>query len=317
MNTVGHRAAFAALLVTFAASVPAAAGSPEAGVGHSGKKAPTGAEPEWKVRQRVEVITGEGKKLAKQGQWAEALEKFHEAAALRTTAKLLLLTGLAEENLGHLLEAKALYTRAQHDAQEAKLAGEEEIATQALSDLGPKIPHVVIRVVPPGVGAEASLDGTPLTAGSDAIPVDPGPHTVVVTAAGCEPYRKDILLERGAGLVVDAVLHCPPPPPVKPLSPPPRTDAIVLGAMGSGLLLTGGGLLIAGAASDHNKASLLGGGSALALLGLGAGVGALVMAFGPGAPQGPRQSAPPARPQPVVQAAPLPGGAWLGMHGVF
>src|SRR4051794_4358418 len=185
MNTMVCRAAIAALLVTFPAPFPATAAPPSN----------PGAVPGGK--KRADQLTAEGKKLAKAERWAEALEKFREAAALHSTPKLLIFIGVTKKNLGRLLEARALYVQAQREAHEAKLADEEQVAAEELAKLDPEIPRLTIRV-PAGVSAEISLDGAPVSADHDAIRVDPGPHTVRVTAPAREPYRRDLVLERGA-----------------------------------------------------------------------------------------------------------------------
>lgn len=77
----------------------------------------------------------------------------------------------------------------------------------------------VVKVNLATAGAELTLDGDPVTLVDGAIPVSPGPHTLVATARGYIDATVEIPAERERGYGVDVELEKKPEP--KPLPPPP------------------------------------------------------------------------------------------------
>lgn len=310
MNTASRWAALAALLVTSSASVPAAAGPPAAAGGE--------ASLSREARARVEALTSEGKKLAGRERWADALDRFREAAAIQASPKLMVYMGVAEENLGRLLNAKALYEAALAGARAAKLRREERAAEGALAKLGPRIPRLKIRV-PAGVEASVVVDDTPAPAGSREILIDPGRHRLLLKAPGRTAERREIIIAEGEELLIEGALRAEPPPaPPAPASRRPSREVVILGAVGGGLFLTGGAVFTGGAASHAAGAPLMmGAGGGVALVGIGAGIAALVTAYQPSPPRGQGPSSQQASNVSFLEAGPLPGGAWAGVHGAF
>jgi hypothetical protein len=279
--------------------------------------APPKPEPEWKVNQRREALSREAQKLAGEGRWREALEKFRKVIEIRSHPRMLLWSGYAEEQLGKLVNAKAIYTLARKDAQEAKLKDELAGADQALAALQPKIPRLHVRL-PPNVEVAVMIDSARIDVRAEPVEVDPGAHVVLVTARDRVPFRKEVTAAAGSTVVVDVVLTPVPPPPPPPAPPPPQrvnTDPIFVGVIGA-TLVTGGGILLGmGIKQSPPSVPLQGIGVGMLVLGAGAGVGALVWGLGSSSkpkPENARAAAPVG-----VSVAPIHGGAFAGFSGSF
>jgi tetratricopeptide (TPR) repeat protein len=185
------------------------------------KKAGPPAQP-WKLKQQRQALFVEGQKLIEQGQPREALEKLLQVEELGPHPRVLLWIALAEEQLGHLLKARAIYTQAQANAREEKLADVEQDATKALDDIAPKIPHIAVHVTPPSETVIVTLDSVNVALVNGHLDVEPGKHVVLVSAPGRVSYHAEVELKAGEEKVVEASLpgDAPPPPPPPPPQPP-------------------------------------------------------------------------------------------------
>ena len=74
-------------------------------------------------------------------------------------------------------------------------------------------------------GAELTLDGEPVTLVDGAVPVSPGPHTLVIKARGYIDATVEIPAERERGHSVDVELEKKPEPRPLPPPPPPTPSA--------------------------------------------------------------------------------------------
>jgi hypothetical protein len=283
--------------------------------------APIALSPRQKLRW--ETLVAEGRKLVEAGRWKEAIAKLQEVIEMKPHPEAFLLQGYAEQKLGDLLEAKVIYHRAAEEAQCAKLPDWLERAAGALADLDALIPRLVIRL-PPGVAeATVSVDSVSVAIRPRGLEVDPGAHTVQVSATDRQDFHAEVTVKEGALVVVEAVLPLKPPPPPSPPppSPPPPNAAIPGGAIA--VIISGGAVTLAGlavlgygaGASGSQQGATVGGGiTALAGVGICAG-GALWAAS-------PKSNAPASLTARVVQrvrvgAAPLPGGGWASFSGRF
>jgi tetratricopeptide (TPR) repeat protein len=159
------------LVTLLAVSVPAAADLPpsrDAGGKNVASQPAAKDEPAWKINKRRQALVQEGEALARQGQWAEAIERFQQALEIRSHPQTLLWIAFCEEQQGHLVRAQAAYTQARNDARDGKLKTEEGNATGALAKLEPRIPRLTIRV-PADVEAKVWLDGQPVDTLADSV----------------------------------------------------------------------------------------------------------------------------------------------------
>ncbi|MFS8071513.1 MAG: hypothetical protein ACMG6S_34515 [Byssovorax sp.] len=213
-----HRLA-AALSIAFLVAVPrfaAAAGDD----GHPAARTPLSQ----KEKLRWNLLMRDGKKLVDGEKWVEASAKFSEAIKLNPHPEPYLWKGFAEEKLGHLVVAKALYSEARNEAKLNNLAQETAQAEEALAEIAKKIPRIVLRL-PPGVEAAVSIDGASIVVSPEGADVNPGARSVDVSATARQPFHADVTAEEGQvypldvalPLLMPAVVAAPPPvlPPVE------------------------------------------------------------------------------------------------------
>ncbi|HEY3819732.1 MAG TPA: hypothetical protein VGL81_21335 [Polyangiaceae bacterium] len=210
--------------------------------------------------------------------WADALAKLRRVAQVKLTAGIHYHLALCEEHLGHLAAALDDYTAADGQARAENAQDVLRLVGKRLADLGPRVPRLSIRLVPPVADASVALDGAPLLPAlfGTALPVDPGEHRVEATAPDRPSTIRTVTMHERDVTVVDLQLPRPAPAPVaaapaqarpvgepasSPASPPPalppesseappgpsRTGAVlvtagalVLGGAGIGAFLAGG-----------------------------------------------------------------------------
>lgn len=187
----------------------------------------------------------QGVKLAEQGRWPEAAEKFRAVVALRSAPRVLFTLGEAQQKSGKLVGARTSYAKS---LAEARASGDDVAAAaaqEALAALEPWIPRLVLRVEPRIEGAEASVDGAtvPLDTGDAGVPIDPGAHRLVVRAPGRVTFEQVVIGQEGRSTKLVVVLGQAQPAPAARLlasgSPAMPADAASAGGP-VGALVVGG-----------------------------------------------------------------------------
>jgi hypothetical protein len=225
----------------------------------------------------AEALFDEAKKLASQGNYAEACPKFAESNRLDRGAGTLIHLGDCYEKNKQSASAWATYKEAASAAQALGRKDWEKLAAQRASALEPKLAHLTIKVDPANGKVDISRDGAPLSQASYAvpIPVDVGEHSVEATAAGYKPFTATVKVSRDGELVEVTVpkleIATPAsaaPPPVAPISaatseaPAPlpktssrRTIGFVVGGVGVAGIAVGAvtGLMAMGKSSDAKR----------------------------------------------------------------
>lgn len=148
----------------------------------------------------------EGIALEAAGNWAAALAKFREVAAVKSTARVRFHIGLCQENLGRWTEALGAYKLAFSDAEREGAADVAKEAESARAKLDRRIPRLTVRSATSAAGASVSLDGVALGSSSlgAEMPVDPGTHTIESAMPGRTPWRTTIELREGDNKSVEA-----------------------------------------------------------------------------------------------------------------
>lgn len=150
---------------------------------------------------RARVVFADGLRDEQAHAYAPALEKFLRVKAVRDTAAVRYRIATCYENLGRLVEARALFrkvtdgTRPSSDDASIEAAAKERVAA-----LDARIPTVEVRVAD---GKAALLridgeDGTPLTPVAPAIALDPGEHLLVLEREGQQPVERRVRVAEGA-----------------------------------------------------------------------------------------------------------------------
>jgi len=317
-------AASAVLLLIVSSSGLAAADEPKPPGQATQAPRKVGAdEADRKLKQQRQVLFDEGQKLIEQGQPKEALRKFHEVYRLRAHPRVLLWIALSEDQLGHLVQAKSLYEQAAADAHDTKQDDVEREATTSLAELSPRIPRIAITITPPG-DADVLIDAARGVLKGGRAGVNPGKHTVVVRAPGRKSFEAEVDIKAGEEKSLLAFL---PPASIEPAprasSAAPRESGVPVGAVVTGIaggtFVLVGGIFVGmgyGAPSQVFKtagaAFLIGGGLALA----GGIAWGIVGSKSARAAPAVRSSRLPGVSL-AVSAAPLPGGAALGVKVRF
>jgi hypothetical protein len=183
-----HRLTVALLLASFVAAPRLAAAD---------DSNPYGRTPlTQKEKLRWNLTMRDGKKLVEGERWVEASAKFTEAIRLDPDPEAFLWKGFSEEKLGHLVVAKAIYLEAQKEAKTDNLPQALAQAEEALSEIGKKIPRIVLRI-PTGVQATVIIDGATIVPPAEGADVDPGARSVDVTATGRRPFHTEVKAEEG------------------------------------------------------------------------------------------------------------------------
>ncbi len=196
-----------------------------------GANAPTlAAEPNSPELAAARELFKQGLELEGKGEWKAALDTFRKVGAVRMSAAVRFHLGLCLEKLGSLVEAWGEFQKAEAETAadpKPESATIHKSAAKHVADLDARIPRLVVSV---NVKASLSVDGSPISAALlDApIPLDPGPHTLEVSAKGHVTQRKKLTLAEQApptkvAFELEPVTGDTPPPP-KPEPPPPPAE---------------------------------------------------------------------------------------------
>ena len=213
MGRVALRLAASLALLTFASpALPQAAADPAA----------------------ARALFEEGTKALDKGDWDGACPKFDASYAMKPTVSALLNIAKCHDHGGKLTAAADDYQRAlslnEDTASQSRKKELAEYATEALKALQPRIPKLRIVARDPPADLRVTRDGAalPLTALGVAIPMDPGEHVIVASAAGRRSQTmRVVLVERAQeevriDLFADDAVTPPPPAAALPVAPPPR-----------------------------------------------------------------------------------------------
>jgi hypothetical protein len=173
------------------------------------------AEPTAADRATARTLAQEGQQALESKNYAIAIDKFSRADSLVHAPTLLLGLARAQVGLGRLVEAQESYNRIIRDGV---AAGSPHSWTKALEDatkevaaLPQRLPWVTITVLGP-TNPEVVIDSTPVPIASLGVkrPVNPGNHTIKVSAEGYLPTERAITLSEGQSLTVNLELEQAP-----------------------------------------------------------------------------------------------------------
>jgi hypothetical protein len=158
-------------------------------------KAPTQALPRAEDKAEADRLFEEGRTLLADGKRAEACERFDlsirkDPRAVGTMLNL----GLCREEVGQIATAVRYYSEARDRAHDQNLAEHEEAAKRKIALLSPRVPRLVITL-PADLRGDVRVLVDEIVIARDAlgsVEVDPGPHTIVVTAPGKLPYETNV-----------------------------------------------------------------------------------------------------------------------------
>ncbi|MDB4955878.1 MAG: hypothetical protein JWO36_3447 [Myxococcales bacterium] len=137
----------------------------------------------------------EGRKELAAGHFDVACEKFEESIRKDPRAVGTLLNiGLCNERLGKVATALERFIEAYDRAGEAKLPEMQKAADEHILRLRTQVPFVEVTYTAAALDGETLLiDDRVIRRGAARLTLDPGPHTVVLTAPGRLPYETTVV----------------------------------------------------------------------------------------------------------------------------
>jgi hypothetical protein len=151
----------------------------------------------------------EALRLEESGSFAEALKKFREVAAVKSTPQVLYHVGFCQEKLGQWVEALVSYTRASQLAAESPGTVGPEVKNTidaALQALDARVPTLTLKRGKGARNASISIDGRKVTEPRDPQRLMPGKHLVQARAKGRDNFRQEIHLAEGQKATVEVTL---------------------------------------------------------------------------------------------------------------
>ncbi len=209
--------------------------------------------------ETARVLYKEGKDLRAKGDLKGAYQKLLAAHSLGHTPITGIELAKVEVDLGMLVEAREVclgIARMPVESDESKRSAEaRDEAAKLAESLKPRIPSILIRIVPAQTTAEllVDVDGSrvPVAALSEPRKVNPGSHALRAQYDGGEPVTLTVKL--GEAETKDVALSPPapkivvvPPPPPPPGQRQPRSG--LSGLTIAGFITAGVGLAVGGAA---------------------------------------------------------------------
>lgn len=210
----------------------------------------------------AEALFAEGRQLLTEGRYDEACPKLAESQRLDPGTGTALNLADCYEKQGRLATAWGIWLEAAALARQAGQEERESHARMRAEEVERQLHRVVItvpettyveglRVARDGVEVRQAAWGTPL-------PLDPGEHTIEVTAPGRETYRTIVSIEPGPGhteIVIPPLAESEPETNVLAVDTPARgvgdgatsdpgatrrTIGVVVGSVGAAGLIAGG-----------------------------------------------------------------------------
>lgn len=131
-------------------------------------------------------LFSEGVEAARERKWEEALEKFQRSYEIAPRTMTLINLAGAQVNTGRLVAASESYRRFLRETSDATQAKLRAAAAKMLQSLEERIAYAQIRVTGLAQGDVIKLDTDEFSRASlgEAVPMDPGPHTLIVERNG-------------------------------------------------------------------------------------------------------------------------------------
>ena len=176
--------------------------------------------------------------------------KFEASLALSPAASTMINIARCHQQEGKVATAWAEYTQALRlngdTAGAERRKALEELARQGIRALEPRLPRLRIGLARPPVGVQVRSDDKelPTAALGEALPADPGPHQVRVSAPGYREETRSVTLEEGKTTVVEIELQSAAGQKAEPQAQPSPSSPP---STGSWLRPTGITLVAAGA----------------------------------------------------------------------
>lgn len=142
----------------------------------------------------AERLFREGLALIEEGKPVEACEKFEQSIAKDPQqVGVLMNLGRCNERRGKIATALRYFQQAYDRASDASLQTTREQAQQQIAKLAPQVPVIIVkRASEPLPGEKLVVDDLVVAADQKEIPLDPGRHSLVLTAPGRVTFETSV-----------------------------------------------------------------------------------------------------------------------------
>jgi hypothetical protein len=239
------------------------------------------ADDEAQHKAAARALATEGFEAIRAEHWADAAARFSRAESLLHAPAHLLYLARAYSHLGKLVAAHETYEKLTRetlpDGAPPAARHAQEDGAKELDALEAHMPKLIVSVTPTPPGLAVEMDGAEMSSAmlGVAIPVDPGPHTLVAKADGFSRAERSVDAADGVRTTVSLSLDPLPgpaatagrpapaiapasanPPASSSAAPPPLVEKDAAASSGGGLgALRVGGIVSLVAAAGAGGAS--------------------------------------------------------------
>lgn len=161
---------------------------------------PAQAEPSPSEIAVARELFEQGKLLQDRGEWSRANAQYRKALDIKDTPGLRYRVGYCEEQLGNLVEAGVEYDRARELLESGVRADDvAELLPRTIASLQRRTPSLTLVLQDPPPNVVLRIDGdllAPAVVGKS-IPLNPGKHSIVVSAPGYRSFAQTVGLAEG------------------------------------------------------------------------------------------------------------------------
>ena len=223
--------------------------------------------PAWRVKKDAKAAYVKGKALMSKGDYAGAAEQFEKADRLVPGAAPKYQIAVCYDKLGDVKKAVEAYKNFISSNPGKKYADRVVAAGQRVAELEKQlVGKVTLQITPAALPGQAiTVDGNPVE-GTE-LELEPGEHTIIVTADGHTPVTQTVNVKGGEPLDVPIALQpetadVPPPPPPEDIDEGGSTPGMglrVAGYVTFGVTVVGGvltgvfGAMALSSASDFKE----------------------------------------------------------------
>ncbi|MGK3991537.1 hypothetical protein WME99_51280 [Sorangium sp. So ce136] len=171
--------------------------------------APAAAQSAADVAVAREIFI-EASEFAKQGRWEQARERYERSLAIKRAPITLYSLGVAQQQTGQLVEALESFRAFLVEPSAPATREYERLARHAVEDLERQVSALELRLSPGDVaGLVVKLDGgvVPAAALDRPRPLNPGNHTLSVSAPGYREVRRSVAAAPGSRVLVELSLE--------------------------------------------------------------------------------------------------------------
>jgi hypothetical protein len=148
----------------------------------------------WAVSPAAEAMFQEGRRLMAEGQTAEACARFAGSLAIEASSGTFLNLAHCHEEQGKTATAWAEYRAAARLARSQGREDRARVADEKVTAIEPRLARLTAIAEKPAPGEAIATEEGTLGEGAIgvAVPIDPGTHTLTVTAPGRRPWSATI-----------------------------------------------------------------------------------------------------------------------------